>query len=41
MGDIVIHQYFGVSVGLIWRVATSDIHVLKEQIKKITADLEQ
>ena len=38
MRDIVIHEYFGVSVELIWRVATRDIPILGEQIKKIIED---
>ncbi len=38
MRDIVIHEYFGVSVGLIWRVARRDIPVLEEQIRKIIKD---
>ena len=40
MRDLVIHQYFGVTVGLIWRVATSDIPHLKEKIEKIINDKE-
>ena len=35
MRDVVIHQYFGVSIGMVWRVATSDIPVLKQEIQKI------
>ncbi len=35
MRDIVIHEYFGVTIGLVWRVATSDIPTLKEQIEVI------
>jgi uncharacterized protein with HEPN domain len=37
--DVVIHEYFGVTNGLIWRVATSDPPVLKEQILKIKNNL--
>ncbi len=33
--DVVIHEYFGVSVGLIWKVATSDIPALKPKIELI------
>ena len=40
MRDIVVHQYFGVTIGMIWRVATSDIPVLREQIEKIIMDQE-
>jgi uncharacterized protein with HEPN domain len=39
MRDVVIHQYFGVTVGLVWRVATSEIPNLKEKIKKIIKDI--
>lgn len=35
MRDVVIHQYFGVTVGLVWRVVTSDIPDLKIKIEKI------
>ncbi|GAB5465206.1 MAG: DUF86 domain-containing protein [Candidatus Kapaibacteriales bacterium] len=35
MRDIVIHQYFGVSIGMIWRVASSDLIHLKSKIKKV------
>ena len=39
MRDMIVHEYFGVSLGLVWRVATSDILKLKEQIQKIKDDL--
>jgi len=39
MRDIVIHQYFGVSIGLFWRVATSEIPNLKEKIEKIINEI--
>ncbi len=35
MRDIVIHQYFGVTIGMVWRVVTSDIPTLKEQIQEV------
>jgi uncharacterized protein with HEPN domain len=41
MRDIVMHQYFGVTIGLVWRVATSDIPDLKEKIEKIINEIEQ
>ena len=37
MRDVVIHQYFGVTVGLVWRVATTDLPSLKPDIVKIIA----
>lgn len=39
--DIVIHEYFGVSIGLIWKVSTSDIPLLKEKIKSIRQQLKK
>lgn len=41
MRDVVIHQYFGISIGLIWRVATSDIPSLKEKIGEIIKEIEK
>ena len=39
MRDIVIHQYFGVTIGLVWRVATSEIPELREEIEKIIEEM--
>jgi uncharacterized protein with HEPN domain len=39
MRDVVIHQYFGVTIGLVWRVATSDFPKLKERIMAIIGAL--
>jgi len=35
MRDILIHEYFGVDVGLIWEIIQKDIPELKKQIKKL------
>lgn len=35
--DIIVHQYFGVTLGLIWRVANSDLPLLRERILEIKA----
>jgi len=35
MRDIIIHEYFGVTLEMIWIVATDDILDLKENISKI------
>lgn len=35
MRDIIIHEYFGVTLGMIWIVATEDILDLKENVEKI------
>jgi len=39
MRDIVIHNYFGVSITLVWRVVTVDIPVLKPKIERVITDL--
>lgn len=41
MRDVVIHQYFGVTIGLVWRVATSDIPGLKEKIEAIVKEINE
>ncbi len=33
--DILIYEYFGVTLGMIWKTATEDIPLLKEQINEI------
>ena len=38
MRDILIHEYYGVSVGMIWKVATSDIPKLKLEIEQMIKD---
>ncbi|MDC8001907.1 DUF86 domain-containing protein [Aequorivita todarodis] len=35
MRDVVVHQYFGVSIGLIWKVCTVDIPNLELPIKRL------
>lgn len=40
MRDVVIHQYFGVTIGLVWRVAISDLPKLKPEIEAIIHNLE-
>ncbi|WP_448519526.1 HepT-like ribonuclease domain-containing protein [Rhodoflexus sp.] len=39
MRDVLIHQYFGVTIGLVWRVITSDLPILKEVVKEIIDDM--
>ena len=41
MRDVVIHQYFGVTIGLVWRVATCEIPDLKDKIEKIIKELDE
>ncbi|QQS28905.1 MAG: DUF86 domain-containing protein [Sphingobacteriales bacterium] len=41
MRDVVIHQYFGVTIGMVWRVATSEIPNLKEKIVAIINEIEE
>lgn len=40
MRDVVIHQYFGVTMDLVWRVVTKDLKYLKEQIRLINKEIE-
>ncbi len=35
MRDIIVHEYFGVSIEVVWRTATIEIPELREQIYKI------
>lgn len=35
MRDVVIHQYFGVTIGMVWKVATSDILKLRKKIQEV------
>lgn len=41
MRDVVIHQYFGVTIGLVWRVANAEIPNLKEKIEAIINEMEE
>lgn len=40
MRDVVIHEYFGVTIGLVWRVVNVDIPRLKPRIKEILGQIE-
>jgi uncharacterized protein with HEPN domain len=40
MRNFVTHQYFGVSLTIIWDIVVNDIPMLKKQIDDIIADLE-
>jgi uncharacterized protein with HEPN domain len=40
MRDVVIHQYFGVTISLVWKVATSDVPAIREKIEKIIEEME-
>lgn len=37
--DVVVHEYFGVSLEVIWGVAIRELPILKEQILQIRKDL--
>lgn len=39
--DIVIHEYFGIDVDIVWHIVKKDIPSLKKKIKKIKKDLEK
>lgn len=38
MRDILVHEYFGVTLGMIWKVVIDDIPVLKNQVFKLLKD---
>ncbi len=38
MSDVVIHQYFGITVGLIWNAAKNDLPQLLPKFKALAAD---
>jgi len=38
MRDILIHEYFGIDYGLIWRTAMRDLHPLEEAVREILAE---
>jgi len=35
MRDIVVHEYFGITLAMIWKLAVEDIPLLKNQVDKI------
>lgn len=39
MRDILIHEYFGVDIDLVWKVVEKDIPALKRQISVLLKDL--
>jgi uncharacterized protein with HEPN domain len=41
MRDILIHEYFGVDLGLTWKVATKNVRQLKNRMLKMKKDLER
>lgn len=41
MRDIIVHEYFGITLGMVWRVAVDDLPVLKAQIKQILDEISE
>ena len=39
--NVLIHEYFGISIKQVWLTIKNDLPTLKAQIKKIIADLNQ
>lgn len=35
MRDIIVHDYFGVTLAMVWKLAVEDIPLLKKQIDEI------
>jgi uncharacterized protein with HEPN domain len=36
--DIVVHEYFGIKLEIVWRVVQEDVPALARQIRKILAE---
>jgi len=41
MRDKLVHDYFGVDIGQVWLTATEDLPLLKVEVEKILAELEE
>jgi len=41
MRDILIHEYFGINLKRVWKVAKEDILNLSDKILKVKEDLEK
>jgi uncharacterized protein with HEPN domain len=41
MRDILVHEYFGVTLAMIWKLAVEDIPLLKKQIDELLEQLGQ
>jgi uncharacterized protein with HEPN domain len=41
MRDKLIHDYFGVDIGQVWLTATEDLPLLKVELERILAELEE
>lgn len=39
MRDLLVHDYFGVNIQVVWETANKDLPVLKEKIHKLLQDL--
>jgi len=39
MRDKLIHHYFGVDYEAVWKTVTSDLPMLKEQVRSVTAEI--
>ena len=40
MRDILVHEYFGVTLGMVWKTAVEDIPLLKTQIQTILEEMQ-
>ena len=39
MRDILIHQYFGVTIGLVWEAATNELPEIKKNMERIVQEM--
>lgn len=41
MRDLLIHDYFGIDIQVVWETAQKDLPVLKEKIQKLINEIEK
>jgi len=40
MRDILVHEYFGITLSMVWKLAVEDIPTLKEQVDEILSQMD-
>jgi uncharacterized protein with HEPN domain len=41
MRDILVHEYFGITLAMVWKVATEDVPLLKQQVEALISEIER
>ena len=39
MRDILVHEYFGITFTMVWKVVNEDLPILKEQVEKLISEI--